>query len=258
MQNLSIFLNGLKIITMIYSKFAEIYNELMDDSLYADWREYVLSNVTQKGSLLEVAGGTGDLAILLQEAGYDVTLTDLSYEMLEVAVKKLTAAKKTMDIAQVNMMDLSDLDNFDVITCFDDSICYLKDENETLQAFKEAASHLNDKGTYLFDAHSIYQMDEKFPGYMFNFKNEDSAFMWSSYEGEFEHSVEHDLTFFSWNEKKDGYDVDEELHEERTYSIETYIRLLKEAGFNNVEVTANFGREEVKDDSIRWFFKCKK
>ncbi|GKQ42516.1 methyltransferase [Companilactobacillus sp. RD055328] len=242
---------------MIYSKFAEIYNELMDDSLYSRWQSYVQQR-TSKGKLLELACGTGDLAILLKQSGYDVTATDLSMEMLEIAAEKIETNHLNFELGQMNMLDLSGVDKFDTITCFDDSICYLTDESQLQLAFDEAFEHLNTGGKYLFDAHSLYQMDEVFPGYMFNFKNEENAFMWSSYEGEEVHSVEHDLTFFTFNEKTNSYDVTEELHHERTYDIDVYIKRLEKSGFSNIKVTANFGDSEVSETVDRWFFECTK
>ncbi|MDO1605599.1 class I SAM-dependent methyltransferase [Lactobacillus sp. YT155] len=242
---------------MIYAKFAEIYNELMDDSLYEKWSNYVQQR-SQKSTLLELACGTGDLAILLKKAGYEVTATDLSIEMLEIAAKKIEANNEYFELAQLNMLDLSPMGTFDTITCFDDSICYLSDKKQLQLAFNQAYEHLTDNGKYLFDAHSLYQMDEVFPGYMYNFKNENSAFMWSSYEGEVPHSIEHDLTFFDWNEDKQAYDVSEELHKERTYELEVYLKCLKKAGFKDVKVTSDFGNEEVNESSTRWFFECSK
>ncbi|GEO58138.1 class I SAM-dependent DNA methyltransferase [Companilactobacillus bobalius] len=243
---------------MIYNSFARVYSELMDDSLYAKWAQYVEQQVSDKAkSLLDVACGTGDLTIQLADR-FQVTGTDLSEEMLKIAAEKATKAKKNIPFVQSNMMDLFDFDKFDVITCFDDSICYLKDEDELAVAFNQAYEHLNEGGKYLFDAHSLYQMDEVFPGYMFNHRAEDSAFMWNSYEGEYPHSIEHELTFFNWNEKIQGYSVNTELHKERTYPVETFEMILKDIGFKNVQVTAEFGQSEIKDNSTRWFFAAEK
>ena len=33
-------------------------------------------------------------------------------------------------------------------------------------------------------------------------------------------------------------------------------KLLKEAGFNQIEVSAEFGREDIEKQTERWFFKC--
>ncbi len=101
-------------------------------------------------------------------------------------------------------------------------------------------------------------MDEVFPGYMFNHKEEDSAFMWSSFEGENPHSIEHELTFFDWDEKIGGYKANTEIHRERTYPITTFVSILEDIGFKNIKVSADFGNSEPKQDSNRWFFEAEK
>lgn len=242
---------------MIYNSFASVYSELMDDTLYNKWADYVQQQVPTDQKLLDVACGTGDLTILLADK-YDVTGTDLSEEMLKIARQKATKAKKEIPFEPSNMMDLYNFGQFDVITCFDDSICYLTDEDELAIAFDQAYQHLNKGGKYLFDAHSLYQMDEVFPGYMFNHRTEDSAFMWNSYEGEYPHSIEHELTFFNWNDKIKGYSVNTELHKERTYPIETFKLILSDVGFKNIQVSADFGKSAIQDDSNRWFFAAEK
>ncbi|WP_125760996.1 class I SAM-dependent methyltransferase [Companilactobacillus hulinensis] len=242
---------------MIYNSFARVYSELMDDDLYNDWAAYVEKHSADAKTLLDVACGTGDLTILLADK-YQVTGTDLSEEMLKIAEEKADSANVSIPFVQSNMMDLFEMKNYDVITCFDDSICYLKDEDELAITFNQVYQHLNEGGKYLFDAHSLYQMDELFPGYMFNHKEEDSAFMWSSYEGEVPHSIEHELTFFDWDDSIGGYNANTEIHHERTYPIETFVSILEDIGFKNVSVTADFGKSEVKEDSNRWFFSAEK
>ncbi|WP_125769931.1 class I SAM-dependent DNA methyltransferase [Companilactobacillus furfuricola] len=242
---------------MIYNSFAEVYSELMDDSLYQKWADYVKSRTKPNSKLLDVACGTGDLTILLAN-DYQVTGTDLSEEMLNIADRKAKKAEVKIPFEVSNMMDLYDFGQYDVITCFDDSICYLADEDELYIAFKQAFDHLNKGGKYLFDAHSLYQMDEVFPGYMFNHKAEDSAFMWSSFEGEYPHSIEHELTFFNYDDKFDGYKVNTEIHHERTYPVDVYQQILKDVGFKNIQVTADFGENSIQPDSNRWFFESEK
>ena len=68
---------------MIYTTFAEVYDQLMDQSLYQRWRDYVVKRVKPSHQpLLELAGGSGFLAVLLAQSGYQVTDFDLSEEML--------------------------------------------------------------------------------------------------------------------------------------------------------------------------------
>ncbi len=119
---------------MIYNSFARVYSELMDDDLYNDWARYVELRAGNAKNLLDVACGTGDLTILLANK-YEVTGTDLSEEMLRIAEEKSKNAGVSIPFIQSNMLDLFELGNYDLITCFDDSICYLKDEDELAITF---------------------------------------------------------------------------------------------------------------------------
>ncbi|MTV82639.1 class I SAM-dependent DNA methyltransferase [Secundilactobacillus folii] len=244
---------------MIYQTFAQLYDELFDSDLYLDWRNFVTGQVMQSTApLLELACGAGRLAVLLRQAGYDVTGFDLSDEMLSLADQHAREARVSLPLIQGNMLDLSDIGTYHTVTCFADSLCYLPDEQSLSTTFEQVAHHLDDDGQFLFDVISPYQTDVVYPGYMYNYHDEKRAFMWSSDAGDEPHSVDHDLTFFTYNEVKDAYDEVAELHHERTYEMATYQTLLRQAGFKNVQVTADFGRSSVKDDTTRWFWTCSK
>lgn len=244
---------------MIYSTFAQVYDQLMDQDLYTDWRDYVLKQVPAKGQrLLELAGGSGSLAVLLQNAGFNVTTLDLSAEMLSLAAEKINRAGLDIPLVQADMRDFAQLGEFDVVTCFDDSICYMPNLADIKTVFSEVNASLVPGGRFMFDAHSLHQMDDIFPGYMYNYQTEDYAFIWSSYEGEVPHSAEHDLTFFVYHEDIDAYKPLIEQHKERTYPVADFVAALTQAGFVDIQVSADFGRSAVADDSTRWFFSCVK
>ncbi len=57
---------------------------------------------------------------------------------------------------------------FDLVTCYSDSICYMEDEVDVGQVFTQVYQHLNEGGRFIFDVHSIYQIDEVFPGYSYH------------------------------------------------------------------------------------------
>ncbi|MCT8393366.1 class I SAM-dependent methyltransferase [Weissella confusa] len=247
---------------MNYQTFAKLYDDLFDEAAYADWFQYATKFIKNKdGKLLELAGGAGRLAIQLKQAGYDdVSVLDLSTEMLALAAQHAQEAELDLPLIEGDMREWSDFDErFATITSFADSFNYLANEDETLMAFKQVAEHLEDGGQFLFDVISPWQTDVYYPGYMYNWHDDETAFMWSSYGVEEQpHTVEHELTFFVYNEDIDGFQQLQEVHTERTYSLDTYKRLLTEAGFTNIEVTADFGRSEVTDESPRWFFNATK
>ncbi|CAM2818437.1 class I SAM-dependent DNA methyltransferase [Weissella confusa] len=247
---------------MNYQTFAKLYDDLFDEAAYADWFQYATKFIKNKdGKLLELAGGAGRLAIQLKQAGYDdISVLDLSTEMLALAAQHAQEAELDLPLIEGDMREWSDFDErFATITSFADSFNYLANEDETLMAFKQVAEHLEDGGQFLFDVISPWQTDVYYPGYMYNWHDDETAFMWSSYGVEEQpHTVEHELTFFVYNEDIDGFQQLQEVHTERTYSLDTYKRLLTEAGFTNIEVTADFGRAEVTDESPRWFFNATK
>ena len=42
------------------------------------------------------------------------------------------------------------------VTCYSDSICYMQDEVEVGDVFKEVYNALNEDGVFIFDVHSTY------------------------------------------------------------------------------------------------------
>ncbi|MDN2452623.1 class I SAM-dependent methyltransferase [Lactobacillus sp. UCMA15818] len=244
---------------MIYSAFAQVYDELMDPQIYDNWLKLV-DTVTskQKKKLLDLACGAGRLAVLLAKSGYQVTGADLSEEMLALAEARARKARVELELLQVNMTDLNELENFDVVTCGLDSLCYLADNEELLQTFREVAGHLNKDGIFIFDVLSPYQTDVIYPGYMYNYTTQEQAFLWESFAGEVPHSVIHDLTFFVADKKKLSYQRYEETHYERTYELDVYLELLAKAGFKRIEATADYGNREIDDKTTRFFFVCHK
>ena len=247
---------------MNYQTFAKLYDDLFDEEAYQDWLSYAQKNITDKdGKLLELAGGAGRLAILLKQNGFkDVTVFDLSPEMLTLAVQHAEEANLELPLIEGDMREWSDLkQKYATITSFADSFNYLANTSEMLDAFKQVAKHLETNGQFLFDVISPWQTDVYYPGYMFNWHDDETAFMWSSYGVEgMSHTVEHELTFFVYNEEIDGYQQLQEIHTERTYDLETYTRLLQKAGFKDIKVSADFGRHDVTSETDRWFFSATK
>lgn len=240
---------------MAYNWFAKVYDKLMDDSLYNQWLDYTQKNIPVGERVLELGCGTGILGIELKKNGYDITGLDLSDEMLSLAYNRQLEEGVVFPLIEGDMRDLKELPNYPAILCYSDALCYMKDEHELLIVFKEVFNRLEINGKFLFDVHSIYQI-EQFLSTSFHAETDDIVFIWDSFEGEHPHSVEHELSFFV-NTEENNYERYEETHKERTYPVEVYLELLREAGFSQIAVSADF-TEEVNDESKRWFFSCTK
>lgn len=240
---------------MTYGVFAQVYNELMDDEIFLKWRDYTEKHLPKGSSILELGCGNGQLGILLKKAGYAIEGLDLSEEMLSLAQVRQEEAGVQFPLIQGDMRNLEGFGLYDAIISFCDSLCYLPKTADFKRTFQEAYEHLTEEGVFLFDVFTTEHI-ESLDGYSYHDEMPGILFVWDSYHGESEHSIEHDLSFFI--EQEDGsYSREIELHQERTYPIDTYLSMLKEAGFTNIEVNADFD-QVVTGENIRWFFKAQK
>lgn len=246
---------------MIYESFARFYDELFDGELYRQWQQFVVEYADASvENILDLAGGAGRLGILLSQSGYKVTDFDLAEEMLSLADEHAHEASVDLQLVQGDMRDLTHLPQYDLVTCFADSLCYLASIEELKQVFQQVAAHLGKGKQFFFDMISPYQTDQVYPGYMYNFEAEDQsrAFLWSSFANdEEEHGVIHELTFFV---RQDGgqFKRYHETHLERSYELGQIMDALQETGFENIKVTANFGQQSPNQTTTRWFFTCRK
>jgi len=238
--------------TEFYRTFAKVYDQIMDQSLYDEWLAFSLRHFSSDTrSILELACGSGELSLRMSQAGYKVTGLDISQEMLSLAREKLPEATFVMG----DMRKLRFKQQFDAVTCYSDSLCYLADLDELAQVFEGVYKALKPRGIFIFDVHSTHQVDEIFPAYSYHENEEDFAFLWDSYAGGQAHTVEHQLSFFI--KQADGrFTRKDELHVERTYPVSSY--LAKLSAFAAVEVFADFTDQSPEPESARWFFVCKK
>ncbi|MBD5807187.1 class I SAM-dependent DNA methyltransferase [Limosilactobacillus walteri] len=246
---------------MIYQSFAQLYDQLFDPEMYRNWEKFTLENLqAQDKKILDLAGGSGRLAVMLAQDGLELTVADFSAEMLSLADQHATEADVSLQLIQTDMRDLSVLPQYDAITCYADSFCYLAGPAEVQQTFNEIAEHLKSDGVFLFDVITPYQTDEVYPGYMYNYEDEDHqrAFMWQSFANdEVDHGAIHELTFFT--QGTDGrYDRVGETHYERAYELSLLKQMLKHAGFNSLSVGSDFSTEMKSGNPTRWFFRCQK
>lgn len=245
----------------IYSSFAQVYDDLFDGSLYERWADFADQRIKNKRSVvLDLAGGAGRLSVLLAQRGMMMTDLDQSEEMLSLASEHAAEAGVQVQLIAADMRQLDGLPSYDAITSFADSLNYLPEPEDVGQTLEQVYAHLKDGGVFLFDAITPYQTDVVYPGYMYNYEddNQDYAFMWSSYANDdVEHGVIHDLAIFQ--RQDDGsYQRFGETHFERAYSLEWWQHALANVGFNDVLATADFGNARPDEKTRRYFFECHK
>lgn len=247
---------------MIYQGFAYIYDELMQDAPYAQWNDYLVTIISRHGNggkkLLDLGCGTGELSLRMARNQFEVTGIDLSEEMLSVAQNKALENKKDILFLQQDMRSMSGFqDPFDVIIICCDSLNYLKSEEDVRDTFQAAYQQLKENGLLIFDVHSLYKIHEIFAGSTFTDQNEEISFIWNSYLGDEPNSIEHDMTFFVKQEIT--YQRFDEIHQQRTFSIDQYKNWLESTSLEVLEINSDFDTASSPHSATeRVFFVAKK
>jgi len=239
-----------------YRHFASLYDALMMDAPYEQWLDFLKKKLAEydkeAARLLDVGCGTGTLAILLSEMGFRVTGVDLSEEMLTIAMNKALAENQNIVFLQQDMRALDVGETFPVITAFCDVINYLETYEDVEQTFRSVCEHLDEGGLFLFDVHSIYKVDHLFQGASFSYAGEELSYIWDCFEGPYEHSVDHELSFFVQTDS-DLYQRFDEVHHQRTFDQELYARALEKSGFKVLSIEGDF-KEGIPDEHAERLF----
>lgn len=247
---------------MTYGSFSYFYDRLMQDAPYDKWVHFLHKKKAEHkingNQVLDLACGTGELSIRFAKSDFDVTGIDISTDMLTVAQSKAADQGLSIPFYEQSMVELNGIGQFDIVTIFCDSLNYLKTEDDVLQTFKRIYDHLRPGGLLLFDVHSIYKIDHLFLNETFGLNDHDISYVWHSYAGEYEHSIEHELTFFVLDKQSGQYDRFDEFHEQRTFSVEKYVHLLQEARFDVKSIQGDFTEKDMNDTSERIFFTAQK
>ena len=128
-----------------WGTFAEQYLSLIDWLL----AEQNINNAR----ILDIACGTGMLAMALADRGHFVRGIDSSSEMIALARSKSTGIPNVSFKVQ-DMTDFTIQDEFDLVTCTYDSLNYILDIDGLKAMFARVASSLKNSGLFVFDSNT--------------------------------------------------------------------------------------------------------
>lgn len=135
---------------MVYSALAPLYDRVMDHVEYDEWLD-LIKRIAQRylrsarPTILEVGGGTGQLGVLLKQAGFGYCGSDICFEMCSQAGRRhgmfFCADGRSMPLKK----------RFDWALFLYDGINYLRTPDDYRSLFHEMYSCLNPGGLFLFD-----------------------------------------------------------------------------------------------------------
>lgn len=251
----------------IYTSLAPIYDEVMKDVDYEDWADYIDAIIQEHNadaaSLLELACGTGKVAMFLEELEcYDITATDFSEEMIEMA--RTIAEFRDMNInwKKVDFMNIELDDTYDIIFSLFDSVNYILKEEDMVKMLKSVSRVMHSDSLFIFDfttpAHSEYVAD------MLNEEGitpDNIRFERHSFYIPTEkiHVNEFDIEFLD-KDKQTVLRREREVHRQRIYTFKEMKEIIAKTNMEIVAAYEDFVLEPANDKSerITMVLKCLK
>lgn len=251
----------------IYTDFARVYDELMDNTPYEEWgdrlneliRKYGVSaperdaeNLldSEKNLVVDLGCGTGTLAELLYEKGYDMIGVDASESMLNIAMDKKAESGSEILYLQQDMRELELYSTVGTVYSVCDSLNYILEEEELKTVFSLVNNYLFPGGIFIFDFNTDYKYREVIGNTTITENREDCSFIWENYYDPEEEINEYDLTIFV-QEEENLFRRFTETHFQRGYTVEQMLRLVEEAGMKVVGVKDADTGEAVTEQSER-------
>ena len=227
---------------MDYSHFSNVYDLFMYDQPYETWYEIVKPYVNEDQKLLDIGAGTGNF---LQCFNENITLYGL--DKSEAMVQKGQLKLPHVNWSTQDMTDFQIDTQFDVITCFCDSLNYLTDIESVHQAFIQMYHHLKFDGKLIFDMHAIQKFYQYFQNEVYVDELEEGMYIWKAISDE-DHIVHHEMTFFI-KDTDQKYVRFDEYHTQKVYFVDEIQQLLENIGFEIETIFADFDLNNTIDET---------
>lgn len=261
-----------------YSDFAQVYDELMDETPYEQWcdnivrflEEYGISEpvrgeqdllASERNLVLDLGCGTGTLTELLYSRGYDMVGVDNAPAMLDIAMRKKQQSGSEILYLLQDMRELELYSTVGTVISVCDSLNYILEEEELLDVFRLVNNYLYPGGMFLFDFNTDYKYREVIGDTTIAENREDCSFIWENYYDEESCLNEYDVTIFvrdTGAETVSGKSAGQELfrrfsetHVQRGYTIEQMRRLVERSGMELIRMLDAESLTEADEQSER-------
>lgn len=221
----------------VYGPLADWYDSLTEDVDYEGLYEYLMAILRQKGikpkTVLDMACGTGSLAMLFAEKGVKTYAVDLSEEMLIRAADKASGMRKPPVFLRGNMADFVAPEQVDALFCMLDSFNYLSDPRDGERAIQCFYDSIRPGGLLVFDIRTPECL-RGFDGQMFMDETEDVVCIWRTEFDEQENQCFYGMDIFV--REGELFRREQEEHLEYAYAPDDLREKLMRAGFRDVSI----------------------
>lgn len=230
----------------MYQILAKYYDALVaDEKATLAWVDFIESHASFH-SILEFACGSGEITLALANKGYEVKASDLSKDMIEEAKKKKGADKVEFFVHDM----ISFLpEKVDLVLCLCDSMNYIIHEQDFRQVLHNAYQNLNEKGTFIFDVHSLDRLAEFQEEFY-----EEGIIQGNGYEWSIQTQEDYIFQNFVFFDKQAHPTY--EQHIQRVYDPELIQKWCQEIGFD-VEIYTDFKHPGITSGE-KYFYICRR
>ncbi len=242
-----------------YHALANSYDQLTWDVDYEATVAFYMEILAREGikprTAVDLACGTGSVALILAKMGLDVVAVDLSEEMLTQAQQKAQSLDNPPLFVCQSLQQLRLPRGVDLAVCALDSLDYITDPADCRQAIGRVYKVLNPGGCFIFDVNTPEKL-RAMDGQVFLDETADTFCVW---RGEFDADTNicsYGMDIFQ--RKGSAWQRSFEEHREYAYSAAQLVGYLKEAGFTSVCVYGDRRMERPQEGEQRIYIKARK
>jgi len=247
----------------IYGEFARVYSRGTYTEFSSHMADHLPGVLEQIGvspkSILDLACGEGTFAVAMARLGYSVTGIDASPRMIEIARERADDARASVNFVTGDIRALKLKSEFDLVTCWYDSLNYLLELEDLRKTFEGATRALRPGGVFIFDMNSLFGLAKVWREAGCYVKNESAGtFEIHRHDYDFETGIGSVMITCFLKDNGHWRRFDEE-HRERAYPHQEILGLLSDAGLQTLASWGSFrDRSVVTPESGRiWYISRK-
>ena len=242
-----------------YQALAESYDRLTNDVDYHAVVDFYFQILQKEGlkprTAVDLACGTGSVAMLMAQNGMQVTAVDMSEEMLVQATQKAAGMDNPPLFVCQQLEKLHLPRGVDLAVCALDSIDYITDPRDCQEAIKRIYKALNPGGCFIFDVNTpekLQAMDEQ----VFLDEDDDVYCVWRGSFDPQTNICSYAMDLFQ--RQGELWSRSFEEHCEYAYSQQMLEEYLRNAGFTSIEVYADRQMTKPRPGEQRIYLKARK
>lgn len=242
-----------------YHNLALSYDRLTNDVDYTAVVDFYWDILNREGleptTAVDLACGTGSVALLLAQRGLRVTAVDISEEMLCVAAHKAQELENPPRFVCQPLQKLQLPRGVDLAVCALDSLDYITDPDHCAEAIRRIYRVLNPGGCFIFDVNTPEKL-RAMDGQVFLDEDDDVYCVW---RGDFDPKTNicsYGMDLFQRQGSVWARSFEE--HKEYAYSAEQLKGFLKSAGFTSIRVFGDRKFSAPEPGEQRIYIKARK